>query len=556
MTNLALSIIAAVSRRSKKKFIRQTQQIERTQERFLRSLLQAHQNTELGQKYQFANIKTIAQFQERVPVQPYPYHEPYAKRTADGEPNILTADPLVYINLTSGSTGAKKYIPVTKRTRQFTSKASRTAMGFLVDAARREQRPIGKMLLPLSVNPLGYTAQGIPFAPGSTSDLRLDRAYGQVFTYPFEAVQISDTSSRYYICLLFALRNANLRIIGATFPVLALQMCEYLEKFASSLITDLETGEISQELKLEPELRLKLERQWSAAPDRAAQLRHVLNTEGRLVPKHAWQNLSFLATARGGTSNFYFDRFPEYFGDVPIFGGTYACAEGVIGIHRDFNTDSSILAIENGFFEFIPEDQWEVEYPKTLLPWEVCVGDRYRIVMTNYTGLYRYDLGDIVKIDGFYEQTPLLLFQHRRGGILSSSTEKTTEFHAIQVMQLLQQKFNITLEEFCITLAKESPLPPYLVNIELAPNSIVPDPQKFLQSFDDTLKEIHAFYDIKRRDQIPPPRLRILEPGSFEIFRQQMIQRGAAASQLKIPHVSDDRDLLEGLVVSQEIRLV
>jgi GH3 auxin-responsive promoter len=555
MTNLALSIIAALARRSKSKFIHQTKQIEQVQHRFLRSLLQAHQNTEFGQKHHFSAIKTIAQFQSQIQVQPYHYYEPDTKRMADGESNILTADPLIYINLSSGSTGAKKYIPVTRRTRQFTSQATRIAMGFIVDAARREKRPMGKMLLPLSVNPLGYTDNGIPFAPGSTSDLRLDRAYGQVFTYPFEAVQISDTSSRYYVCLLFALRNANLRIIGATFPVLALQMCEYLEKYASSLINDLATGTISQELKLEPELRLKLERQWNAAPDRAAQLRHVFNTQGRLVPKHAWNNLSFLATARGGTSNFYFDRFPEYFGDVPIFGGTYACAEGVIGIHRDFNTDGSILAIENGFFEFIPEDQWEIEHPQTLLPWEVCIGDRYRIVMSNYTGLYRYDLGDIVKIDGFFEQTPLLIFQHRRGGVVSSSTEKTTEFHAIQVMQILQQKFDIALEEFCITLSKDSPLPSYLVNIELASNSPRPNPQEFLQSFDDTLKEIHAFYAIKRRDQIPPPRLRILEPGSFARFRQRMIQRGAAESQLKIPHISDDRDLLEGLTVTQEIRL-
>jgi GH3 auxin-responsive promoter len=556
MTNLALSLLAILARQSKSQFIRKTKRIEAVQQQFLRSLLQAHQNTQLGQQHQFSEIKTIAQFQERLQVQPYRFYEPYTKRMVDGEPNVLTADPLVYINLSSGSTGAKKYIPVTQRTRQFTSQATRIAMGFVVDAARRAQRPLGKMLLPLSVNPLGYTPQGIPFAPGSTSDLRLDNsAYRQVFTYPFEAVQISDTPSRYYICLLFALRNADLRIIAATFPVLALQMCEYLEQFASSLINDLETGEITQTLKLEPELRLKLERQWHAAPDRAAHLRHILNTEGRLVPKHAWTDLSFLTTARGGTSNFYFDRFPEYFGDVPIFGGTYTCAEGVIGIHRDFNTDSAILAIGNGFFEFIPEDQWEVEYPKTVLPWEVQVGDHYRIVMSNYTGLYRYDLGDIVKIDGFFEQTPLIIFQHRRGGILSSSTEKTTEFHAIQVMQILQQKFDIALEEFCLTLAPESFLPSYLVNIELAPGTTLQAPEKFLQAFDDTLKEIHAFYDIKRRDQIPLPRLRILESGSFAILRQRMIDRGVAAAQLKLPHVSDDRHLLAGLTVQQEFRL-
>ncbi|MDX2213107.1 MAG: GH3 auxin-responsive promoter family protein [Oculatellaceae cyanobacterium bins.114] len=555
MTNLALSLLATLARQSKAKFIRHTKRIEDVQQRFLRSLLQAHQNTEFGRQHYLSEIKTIEQFRDRLPVQSYRYYDPYTKRMADGETNILTAEPLVYVNLSSGSTGPQKMIPVTKQTRRCSSQASRIAMGFAADALRREQRPLGKMLLPLSVNPLGHTKGGIPFAPGSTSDLRLDRAYRQIFAYPFEAVQISDTATRYYICLLFALRDADLRIIAATFPVLAVQMCDYLENYASSLIDDLETGEIAHWLKLEPDLRLKLERQWHALPERAAHLRHILKTQGRLVPKDAWTDLSFIVTARGGTSNFYFERFPDYFGDVPIFGGTYACAEGVIGVHRDFNKDGSILAIDSGFFEFIPEDQWDVEYPKTLLPWEVQTGDRYRIVMSNYTGFYRYDLGDVVKIDGFFEQTPLVIFQHRRGGVMSSSTEKTTEFHAIQVMQILQQTLNIGLEEFCLTLSKESIPAPYLVNIELASGHTLQDPKKFLQLFDDTLKEVHTFYGIKRRDQIPLPRLRILEPGSFAILRQRMLQQGMAEAQLKLPHVSEDRDLLKGLPIQQEIKL-
>lgn len=555
MTNLALSLLAALARQSKAKFIRKTKRIEEVQQGFLRSLLHAHQHTEFGHQHQLSDIKTIEQFRERLPVRPYHYYDSYTKRMADGETNILTADPLVYINLSSGSTGPKKIIPVTKKTRQFTSKSSRVAMGFAADAARREKRPLGKMLLPLSVNPLGHTKGGIPFAPGSTSDLRLDSAYRQVFAYPFEAVQISDSATRYYVCLLFALRDSDLRIIAATFPVLALQMCDYLEQYASSLIDDLETGKIAHGLKLEPELRLRLERQWHAVPERAAQLRYILKAQGRLVPKHVWTDLSFIVTARGGTSDFYFERFPDFFGDVPIFGGTYACAEGVLSIHREFNTDGSILAIENGFFEFIPEDQWDVEYPKTLLPWEVQVGKNYRIVISNYTGFYRYDVGDVVKIDGFFEQTPLIVFQHRRGGVMSSSTEKTTEFHVVQVMQILQQTFNVVLEEFCITLSEESIPACYLVNVELEPGYTLQDPEKFLQMFDDTLKEIHTFYDIKRRDQIPFPRLRILESGSFSILRQHLLERGVAEDLLKIPHVSEDRKFLSGLSVKQEIKL-
>jgi GH3 auxin-responsive promoter len=556
MVNPVLSLLSAIVSQSKTSFIRKAHETERVQTTFLRSLLRAHQQTEFGQKYGFSDIKTIAQFRSQVPVQPYSAFAPYTERMANGETHLLTPDPLIYVNISSGSTGTKKLIPVTQRSRQFLSKSSRVAMGFAVSAAKREKIPLGKMLFTLSVNPLGYTNSGIAYAPVSTSDLRLmDVASRQLFAHPFDAFRISDTATRFYLCLLFALRNRDLRLISATFPVAALQLCQYLEQYAESLIQDIETGEISSGLKLEPDLRLQFERQWSADPHRAAQLRHQLKTYGRLTPHQAWENLSFLITARGGTSDFYFDRFPDYFGQIPIFGGIYACAEGVIGVHRDFNTDGAVLAIESGFFEFIPEDQWDVEHPQTLLPWEVQPGKCYRIVMSNYSGFCRYDLGDVVEVEGFLGQTPLIIFRHRRGGVMSSSTEKTTEAHAIHTMQTLQQQFNVSLENFCVTLSEDEIPPHYLVNIEFAEGDILSEPEQFLQQFDDTLKEVNAFYGIKRRDQIPLPRLRILQSGSFSALRQRMIQRGIAEAQLKFPHVTEDRQWLSGLVVEREVRL-
>ena len=555
MANPVLSLLAAVARQSKADFIRKTRQIEAVQERFLLTLLRTHQDTEFGREHGLSEIKTIEQFQARLPVQSYSYYAPYTQRMADGETNVLIPDPLIYFNLSSGSTGQPKLIPVTKRSRRAIAKANRAAMGFVVDAAHRDRRSIGKLLFTLSVQPLGYTNGGIAYAPVSTSDLRFtDPISRQLFTYPFEVFQVADSAARTYLCLLFALRNANLRIISATLPVLALKLCDTLEQNAPDLIEDLETGTIASWLKLEPELRQKFERKLTALPERAAHLRHCLKTEGRLLPKDAW-DLSFIATARGGTSDFYFERFPEYFDDTPIFGGTYACAEGVLGVHRDFNTDSVFPAIESSFIEFIPEDQWEVEHPNALLPWEVKVGDRYRIALSNYSGFYRYDQGDVVEIAGFMERSPLMIFRHRRGSVISSSTEKTTEFHAIQVMQRLQQTFDVSLENFCITLSEDKFPAHYLVNIELTPGSTLDDPEKFLYLFDLTMKEIQTFYEIKRRDQIPPPRLRILAPGSFAQLRQRMLKRGVAEDLLKFPHLSEDRSLLAGLTIDREVRL-
>ena len=90
---------------------------------------------------------------------------------------------------------------------------------------------------------------------------------------------------------------------------------------------------------------------------------------------------------------------------------------------------------------------------------------------------------------------------------------------------------------------------------KLAPGYTLNDPVKFLSKFDTTLKDVHASYEVKRRDQVPPPRLRILESGSFDQVRNRLIKRGAAESQLKFPLVSEDRSLLAGLRVKQEVRL-
>lgn len=556
MANLVLSIAGAIAEFKRADFERKVRRVEAVQTQFLRSLLRVQQQTVLGKEYGLSDLRTIDQFRERVPILPYSSYEPYIERVAQGEANILTADPVIYLNLTSGSTGKQKLIPVTPRSRRVLNRAKQAGIGYAFQCAQKQGRSPGKMLLTSSMQLLGHTQAGIPYGPVSVSDLRLTgQLYRQIFTHPFESLQISDSLARHYVCLLFALANPDLGIIGANFPVLALRMCDYLEQYTEDLLVDLETGAIASWLTIDPTLRSVLEKHWHAHPQRAAQLRQILKSDGRLTPHQAWKNLAFIVTARGGTSDFYFERFPGYFGDTPIFGGVYASAEATFGVYHDINVDSSILAIESGFFEFIPEDQWDVPNPKTLLPWEVQAGQFYRILVTNYSGLYRYDIGDVVEVVGFYESTPLLTFRHRRGGLLSSTTEKTTEFHAIQVMQMLQREFNLTLENFCITLSSDRTPAHYLVNIELADGQTLDRPVEFLYRFDKHLQSIHTSYAVKRPDQVPAPRLRILAPGSFAAVRQTLLKRGIPESHLKFPHISEDRQFLAGATVQQEIRL-
>ena len=554
MIAILLPILSIIAQRYKANFVKKTRHCLTVQEQYLRNLLQVNKHTELGKKYQIKNIKTIDQFREQIPVLPYSSYEPYTDRIARGEKNILTADPVVYLNLTSGSTGKKKLIPVTRRFQNSLRHANLTSIGFLIEALQARKLQFGKLLATNSVQLLGRTSGGIEYGPASVGVLRMGKfLYEQLFAHPYETLQPSDSLTRHYLCLLFALQDSGMRGIGANFPMLILRICGYLEQYGEDLLYDLETGTIASWLKLEPQLKIKLERRLSADPFRAKQLREIWKSEGEFTPKKVWQNLSFVGTARGGTSDFYFERFPRYFEDTPVFGAVLSSAEGTFGINHALNDDGSILAIESGFFEFIPQDQWEVEHPKTLLANEVKTGELYRILTTNYSGFYRYDIGDVVEVLGFYEQTPLIVFRYRRGGLLSSTTEKTTEFHVTQVMQALQQEFNLSLEDFCITLSEDVIPAYYLVNIELTPGQTLSNPQAFLARFDSKLKEVHTSYEVKRRDQVPPPRLRILQPGSFAILRQRQLQKGIPDSQLKFPHISEARSFLAGLVVDKEV---
>ncbi|MEM8604859.1 MAG: GH3 auxin-responsive promoter family protein, partial [Cyanobacteria bacterium P01_H01_bin.121] len=377
MLNL-LPLVRLAAEQAQTRFVKKTQQIAAVQEQFLWRLLRAYSGTVLGQEYHLHDIRTIEQFQQRVPILPYSGYSSYIERIAAGEPNVLTPDPVVYLNKTSGSTGKYKLIPVTRRFQNSMGWANLTSIGFLSQALRSRGSRFGRgMVINQAIEP-EVTTGGIEYGCAGPGVLRMGAGlYQQLFVHPFAALKPRDTLTRTYLCLLFALKNSPVGLAG-NFPMVILQTCKYLEDHAESLIHDLETGTLAAWLQLDPALRQSLTAQLRPAPKQAQRLREILRSEGRLTPRTAWPTLAFYGTARGGTTDFYLERFPEYFGDTPGFGFLFTTAEGTFSIYPDLNTNGSVLAIETGFFEFIPMAEWEAEQPKTLLAHEVEAGQLYR----------------------------------------------------------------------------------------------------------------------------------------------------------------------------------
>src|SRR5262249_40414646 len=107
-------IVATPVRRQLAQFEAATCHPREVQEALLRRILTYQARTDFGRKHHFSQIQTPEDFRRQWPVAGYDYFEPYLARVRRGELSALLADPCVHMfALTSGTTAARKYIPVT-----------------------------------------------------------------------------------------------------------------------------------------------------------------------------------------------------------------------------------------------------------------------------------------------------------------------------------------------------------------------------------------------------------------------------------------------------------
>ena len=105
-----------------RKFAAVTRSPVESRDRLLREILRTNAGSAFGRRHGFAGITSFPQYQDRVPVAQYEDLEPYITRAMNGEPNQLTKHPPVLFTTTSGTTGASKYIPMTREGKEAKSR--------------------------------------------------------------------------------------------------------------------------------------------------------------------------------------------------------------------------------------------------------------------------------------------------------------------------------------------------------------------------------------------------------------------------------------------------
>lgn len=163
-------------------------------------------------------------------------------------------------------------------------------------------------------------------------------------------------------------------------------------------------------------------------------------------------------------------KLRHYAGELPLVTSIYGASEGFIAanVNPKLPPELATYAVfpQNGYFEFIPLKQVNNEGtflcadPRPVGLTDVKVGKEYEIVVTNSAGLYRYRLGDVVKVMGFHNSTPKLKFIHRSSILLSINIDKNTEKDlqlAVEASSKLLAEEKLEVVEFTshVDLSKE-----------------------------------------------------------------------------------------------------
>ena len=474
---------------------------------------------------------------------------------ANGETNILVSDPIEYFGHTSGTTGKQKLIPVTKKSRVIASKYMALLTPKYSYDNFKDTFTFGKGLMIADIVTTTYTKSGIPIRSATSGGMEgIKKLLPLMYTSPIEVLKITDKEVSQYLHLLFALKEKNLMYISSSFISNILDLLRCLENNYSSLIYDIQKGSITPKLKLDSQTRKTLNNMLEPDASRADFLKNEFKKGAKGICRRIWPKLAYIATVTGANFSIYDDKVNYYTDSLPIYSPAYAATEAMIGINPYASKISYVVIPDTVFYEFIPVREYDKPSPKTYCINELKINECYEIVITNYAGLYRYRLGDVIKVVGFYNNSPEIEFLYRRNQLLNMVSEKTTEEHLTNSIKSTVAKLNLNLVDY--TAIADNSISPgrYVFYMELK-NS----PSKGLISsientLDDELKKCNLAYGrFRNSHRLAPIKVVPLNDGSFVKLKEFLYSKGVSKSQIKVPRVITTNENLKKLVKSQEI---
>ncbi len=508
-------------------------------------------DTAFGREHGFADLRTHADWQRRVPIRTYDGFEPYVARMLAGEQNVLIPDSPFLFARSSGTTGTPKSIPVTdvylaeyRRPRRVWARQLMQAFPSLLG---------GRILSVHSPKLDGYTPAGVPCAsitvamsgspelPGRPpSRWTLDPAPRALFLADAFAL-------RYYFALLLAL-GQDVRLAAAVNPSTLVLLFDHLATHAEALAADLERGGSARLAALPPAIAAEVAPRLAPRPEVARRLRASLAAHGRPRPRDVWPNLRGFICWKGGSAPFYLAKLEALAPGLDAMDYGYLATEGGFSIPLSPNARGGVVSVAGHLLEFVPEDAGpEAE---AVLADALEVGRRYRVIVSGSHGLYRYDIQDVVECVGHFQATAEIAFVHKAGNMLSITGEKVGERHVVLAMEVVREaRLGLGIVGFSVAI-ELTETPRYVLAVEPDTALAPPVAARLAWAFDRALGEVNMEYAAKRLSgRLGAPRVFALEAGAYARHRAARVAAGAPDNHVKPPHLFRALSGLEDLGV-------
>ena len=538
---------------------------EQVNRNLLFALLNDNKDTEYGKKYGFADVHDVDDYRERVPLTSYEDYEGYIDRMVEqGEQNLITAYPVVYYASTSGTSGAPKKIPVTNKGlnihRMF---ATGTFMGVMSEFYQNTMQcdiPDGYWLgvLNFAQEPL---QNGTMF--GSISAASLNEESMKMAPYfvstPAEAMICTKGANFKYLHARYGLAQASVsHVVGAYIPAL-LDLMNYIQANWQMLVDDIRNGTINSDVFMPDDLRKQLEANLVPNPERADELQQEFQKGfDNTIMRRIWPKLSSIAAIWAGNFSSYARKLQEFSGrSLPYYTMSYVSSEGCFGVARHPFDQCYVMLPSSCFFEFIPvNDQQDDDdpNPKTVLFDEVQEGKDYELVITNQSGFYRYRMGDVVRVIGFYNESPMITFKYRKKNIVSVAGEKFTEDHLLGAVRSFERRTGINIIDYCMYPDRNAEPARYVILLE--PEQAVPAERKEECErviAEELARSSTSYAHYVAGGNMGQPKLIFLQRETFQFQRDmKMYEMGINENQLKPVRVLDKPELIRFFTLLEE----
>jgi hypothetical protein len=532
----------AASLPERRRFRRALDDPRASQSALLGSYLRRNRDTAIGCELGFADIlqagahhasNLVDAYRARVPLVTYDDLAPFVARIREGEQGVLTRSPVHRFVPSSGSTAARKLVPFTRELQAEFSRAVDPWIAdlFLTHPAARAGRAYWSISPAIPRDESGAVPVGFDNDSEYLGGARRALARA-VLAVPDAITRVTNPDGFRYISLVFLLRARDLRLISIWHPSFLTRLLEGAEEWLPSIAADISRGSLTPPGDLHPDLLVGLRRHLRPDPRRARELLEHTS----FAPRGLWPHLTLVSCWQDGCAAWQAAELAQTLPGVVVQGKGLLATEGVVSIPFRGRRP---LAIRSHFFEFLDGSG------TSHLADELRDGAEYAVVLTTGGGLYRYRLGDRIRVEGHVGRTPSIRFVGRDDRVSDRFGEKLSESFAAGVIARL------FAEDGAPRFAMLAPEPTprgIAYTLFLEADSLPPDLDGRLER---ELRRNPQYAWCVDLGQLRPARVVRVGPGSDRRYVDACVARGQRAGDVK-PAALDLRGGWRSLLPVQE----